>query len=108
MDYTAIKAWLGANEDLTVQYQVRLGIWTDWSRGSVLGQTLTLDRNDANLLTAFTASFVVFVGARVWGMASLVLHRYYSTPDRRDALHHQRQVVLRNTSSADSALVRRG
>ncbi|KAF3765644.1 hypothetical protein M406DRAFT_227270, partial [Cryphonectria parasitica EP155] len=82
---------------------VHLGLWTDWSRGRVLGQTLTLSRKDGNLLTAFTASFVVFVGARVWSMTSLFLHRYYSTPEDRDALHHQRQVLLRNTSSADDA-----
>lgn len=105
MDHPATQAWMGANQDVTIQYQIHLGIWTDWTRGPVLGQTLTLSRNNANLLIAFTASFVVFVGSRIWAIACLSLHRTYSTAEQRDALHHQRQVVLRNSSSSDSGLV---
>lgn len=105
MDHPDTQAWMGTNQDVTIQYQVHLGIWTDWTRGSILGQTLTLSRNNANLLIAFTASFVVFVGSRIWGIACLSLHRAYSTAEQRDALHHQRQVLLRNSSSSDSGLV---
>lgn len=36
------------------QYPVHLGIWTNWSRGGVMGSTLTLTQPDANLLIAFT------------------------------------------------------
>lgn len=105
MNHPATQAWMGSNKDVTIQYQIHLGIWTDWTRGPILGQTLTLSRNNANLLIAFTASFVVFVGSRIWAIACLSLHRAYSTAKQRDALHHQRQVVLRNSSSSDSGLV---
>lgn len=88
------------------QYQVYLGIWTDWTRGPILGQTLTLSRNNANLLIAFTASFIVFVGSRIWVILCLILHRSYSTAEQRDALHHQRQAILRNSSTSDGGLVR--
>lgn len=34
------------------------------------------------------------------------VHRLYSTPELRDALHHQRRVILRNSSSPQSGLWR--
>lgn len=108
MDHRAHPAWPNSNHDLSLQYNVYLGVWTDWSRGLVLGATLTLDRQQANLLIAFTASFVVFVGSRFWRIICLVLHQVYSTSNLRDALHHQRQVLLRNSGSSDSGLVSEG
>jgi hypothetical protein len=42
----------------STSYPVYLGTWINWSRGPVFGATLTLTRNDANLLIAFVAFFV--------------------------------------------------
>lgn len=88
-----------------------------------MGATLTLDRLYGNLLIAFTATFVGIVATATWRVTCLCFHRIYSTPDPRDALHHQRQasqcpqtivycgrnmllilmaLVLRNSSSAAS------
>lgn len=67
-----IPAWPEAKNDIALQYKVHLGLWTDWSRGQVMGLTLTLDRQQANLLIAFTASFVVFIGSRFWHIISKV------------------------------------
>ncbi|CAN8104865.1 unnamed protein product [Discula destructiva] len=105
MDHPVTQAWIAADQDVSIQYQIHLGLWTDWTRGRILGQTLTLSRNNANLLIAFTASFVVFVGSRLWSIACLFLHRSYSTPEQRDAFHRQRQVVLRNSTSSDAGLL---
>lgn len=69
-----------------------------------MGATLTLSRSDADLLIAFTAVFVGFVAARFWRFTCLALHRYYSAGKPRDAIHHQRQVILRNAASAESGL----
>lgn len=80
------------------------GIWTNWSRGPVLGLNLTTSKRNGNLLIAFTALFVTFVGSRLWRISCLALHRYYSTSAERSAIHHQRQVILRNSSAAESAL----
>lgn len=80
------------------------GIWTNWSRGTVLGPTLTTTKQYGNLLIAFTALFVAFVGSRLWRISCLVLHRCYSTAEDRGVIHHQRQVILRNSRSAESAL----
>ncbi|KAL1855676.1 hypothetical protein Daus18300_011057 [Diaporthe australafricana] len=87
-----------------VQYDVYLGAWTNWSRGRILGATLTLESRYGLLLLSFTATFVGFVASRFWRIITLILHRIYSTPEPRDALHHQRQVVLRNSLSSVSTL----
>lgn len=84
---------------------IYIGVWTNWSRGTILGPTLTVTKQYGNLLIAFTALFVTFVASRLWRICCLVLHRCYSTATDRSAIHHQRQVMLRNSSAAESALV---
>ncbi|KAK7953672.1 hypothetical protein PG996_014565 [Apiospora saccharicola] len=83
---------------------VTLGVWTNWSRGPTMGKTLTTTRENGNLLIAFTAFLVPFVATRLWRIVALVLHQFYSTSASRDAIHHQRQVILRNSGSAQSGL----
>lgn len=85
---------------LAEQYPVYCGVWTNWDRGSIMGSTLTLPRRDANKIIAFTAFFVALVSSRFWRLAAQIYHRCYSTQDPRDALHHQRQAILRNSVSA--------
>jgi hypothetical protein len=97
-------AWSTA--DTILPYKAYLGIWTNWSRGSVAGKTLTTTRQDGDLLIAFTAFFIAFVGSRFWRIASLVLHRSYSTTRPSSTIYHQRQVILRNTDSADAGLIK--
>ncbi|KAK3987992.1 hypothetical protein QBC44DRAFT_371494 [Cladorrhinum sp. PSN332] len=77
------------------------GIWVNWSRGPILGSTLTLTRGRGNLLIAFTAFFVAFISTRFWRVICFALHRYYSTPQARDGIYHQRQALLRNSSSPE-------
>ncbi|KAI0521637.1 hypothetical protein F5B22DRAFT_545558 [Xylaria bambusicola] len=80
-------------------YPVYTGFWTDWSRGKVLGSTLTLTREDANLLIAFVAFFLTVVTAQLWSIACFASHSFLSTQDPRDMLHHQRQAILRNNGA---------
>lgn len=91
---------LARPEALTEQYPVYCGFWTNWDRGSVMGSTLTLPRRDADQLVALTAFFVALVSSRFWRLTAQIYHRYYSTQDPRDGLHHQRQAILRNSVSA--------
>ena len=83
------------------KYPVYLGLWTNWSRGRVMGATLTLRQSDANLLIAFMAFFIALVASRFWRIICFVLHRLYSTPDAQDVVYHQRQAILRNSSSPE-------
>ncbi|KAI0437014.1 hypothetical protein F4803DRAFT_540305 [Xylaria telfairii] len=86
------------------QYPVYVGMWINWSRGRVLGSTLTISRRDADLLIAFTAFFVAFVTTRVWRIICYAFHRAYSTADPRDGIYHQRQTILRNSSSPEGGI----
>ncbi|KAI0551693.1 hypothetical protein F4679DRAFT_593131 [Xylaria curta] len=82
-----------------VSYPVYTGFWTDWSRGKVLGLTLTLTRGDANLLIAFVAFFLTVVTAQLWSIACFASHAFFSTQSPRDMLHHQRQAIIRNNGT---------
>ncbi|KAI1752533.1 hypothetical protein F4782DRAFT_120878 [Xylaria castorea] len=84
---------------------VYLGLWTNWSRGSVLGLIFTTTRQRGDLLIAFTAFFISFVATRLWKILCLALHRSYSTSEPCDTIHHQQQVILRNSSSPESGMV---
>jgi hypothetical protein len=85
--------------DISTAYPVYLGVWTNWSQGKVLGSTLTLRRSDGSLLIAFVALFTTIVGTQLWKILAFFLHRYFSTNRSQDALHHQRQIILRNSTS---------
>ncbi|KUJ15359.1 uncharacterized protein LY89DRAFT_719925 [Mollisia scopiformis] len=84
---------------------VYLGVWTNWSNGGLMGATLTTTRKLGDLLIAFTAFLIPYVASRFWRIFCLIVHRYYSTADHRDAVHHQRQIILRNSSSPEVGLV---
>lgn len=86
------------------QYPVHIGAWTNWSRGKVMGATLTLRRQDADLLIAFTAFFVAYIGTRFWRIICFAVHRTSSTARPQDAVYHQSQAILRNSSSPESGL----
>jgi len=90
-----------AEMDTESGYEVYLGQWTNWSRGPILGATLTMTRTNGNLLIAFLAFFVAVVAARFWRIVALILHFQFSTDTPGDALHHQRQAVLRNASNPE-------
>lgn len=82
-----------------------LGQWTNWSRGPIFGPTLTMTQENGKYLIAFLAFFVAFVAARFWRICCFFLHRFYSTKHPSAAPYHQRQAILRNSSSPESGLV---
>ena len=91
---------LGSSTDVPVY----TGIWTNWSRGYILGATLTLSHLDGALLTASLAIFITFVGTSFWRIASFALHQFLSTAAPKDGLYHQTQAALRN-SETGSAII---
>lgn len=70
-----------------------------------MGATLTTTREYGNLLIALTAFFIPYVATRFWRICCFFLHRFHSTAKPKGAIHHQRQVLLRNASSMESALI---
>lgn len=97
-------AWSSSSGDSSEQYPVYLGIWTNWSRGYILGGTLTLKRDQGDLLIAFIAFFIAFVATRFWRTICFALHRTYSKSEAEDAVYHQRQAILRNSAGAEDGL----
>ncbi|KAI0198859.1 hypothetical protein F4808DRAFT_462435 [Astrocystis sublimbata] len=78
---------------------IYVGIWTNWSHGRVLGSTLTVtDRNGA-LLVAFLALYVSFAGTMFWRLACFAFHYKLSSAEEQDGVYHQRQVILRNSTT---------
>ncbi|KAJ2991353.1 hypothetical protein NUW58_g2542 [Xylaria curta] len=95
---------MSAGSNLTTQYPVYVGTWTNWSRGQVLGATLTLHRREADLLIAFTAFFVAFVATRVWRIICFAIHRSCSKEHPQNVIYHQHQAVLRNSSTPEDGV----
>ncbi|KAI0390399.1 hypothetical protein F5Y17DRAFT_65954 [Xylariaceae sp. FL0594] len=87
---------------------VYLGSWTNWSRGRVLGATLTTTSRDGALLIAFLALYVSFAGTQFWRLTCFILHYRLSSSDPQDAVYHQRQVVLRNSPTGLAGILKFG
>ena len=76
------------------------GVWINWSRGSILGWTLTIDTAEAQLLTSFLAVFVTATGTQAWKILAFLLHQLRAAQTPGDGRHQQAQVILRNSGSA--------
>ena len=79
------------------------GLWTNWSQGYVRGATLTTTTTGGAILVAFLALFVQFTSSQLWGISRFIIHQVRVSNKSRDALYHQQQVVLRNSSPAAAA-----
>jgi hypothetical protein len=75
------------------------GAWIDWSKGRVQGATITLSRQSGGVLSVFIALYVAFAGTMFWKLCSYILHQLSSSQKEKNTVHHQRQVILRNTGN---------
>lgn len=82
---------------------VYTGPWINWSKGVTLGSTATLTQRSGSLLTAFLGIYVTFAGAACWRILSFLWHQHRSTKGLKTPLHHQQQVILRNSTTSGSA-----
>ncbi|KAF2134171.1 hypothetical protein P153DRAFT_381353 [Dothidotthia symphoricarpi CBS 119687] len=88
------------------QNPVYLGVWTNWSSGSLTGLTLTVTLQNGGLLIAFLALFVTFTGTCFWTIVSFAVHQIQSQQTPQNAIYHQRQAILRNSGTSAEALWR--
>lgn len=84
--------------------RVYTGVWINWSHGKFFGRTLTVKRQDGDLLIAFVALFVTVVGTSFWRISCFAIHYYYSSEAPQDGVYHQRQAILRNSANSASGL----
>lgn len=89
---------------LDVHGNVYIGIWTNWSKGKILGATLTTTQRNGALLIAVTALFITYISARLWRTLCFIIHNFRSSKSPQDGVFHQTQVTLRNSANASSAL----
>ncbi|KAF2184660.1 hypothetical protein K469DRAFT_739283 [Zopfia rhizophila CBS 207.26] len=78
------------SEPNSYTYAVHLGFWTNWSYGAIRGGTITLTRQHGGFLIAFLAIYIGMVGKSFWRLGCFTLHRYLSSGELQDGLHHQR------------------
>lgn len=97
--WTVGTALVNDSMSLPTNAHVYTGVWINWSRGRVLGSTLTLTQRSGSLLTAFLGIFVTTAGVSCWRIFSFYLHQRRVRLGLQDAVHHQEQVILRNGST---------
>ncbi|KAL8725056.1 MAG: hypothetical protein Q9166_007587 [cf. Caloplaca sp. 2 TL-2023] len=88
---------------LPAEFQIYTGTWINWSRGFVLGSTITLSQRNGSLLTAFLGIFVTVAGTACWRILSFLIHQHQAKHMLNDAVHHQQQVILRNSGTPGEA-----
>lgn len=84
---------------------VYYGIWINHAVGGVYASTLTLSSRNGAYLIAVLALFIRIVGSAMWSIMRLFLFRYYWTRVPTGGLDHQRQAILRNTTTEVSAIL---
>ncbi|KAH7176214.1 hypothetical protein EDB81DRAFT_621163, partial [Dactylonectria macrodidyma] len=84
-------------------HDIYTGFWIDWSRGPVVGATITLSLRSGLLLLSFIASFVTFVGTRLWCIFRFIIHQLLAKSSTNDGIYFQRQSILRNSNTPLSA-----
>ncbi|KAG4433183.1 hypothetical protein IFR05_011343 [Cadophora sp. M221] len=79
-------------------YKIATGRWENYSNKGWLAASLTLDVQTGAILIAATATFITIVGARFWTILSFCIHQIRASSLERDGIHHQHQVIYKNTS----------
>lgn len=85
---------------------VYVGLWTDYTRGSVLGAVITVPTSVSAVLIASLAIFVQIVGVCLWYLVRFALHQTRVTNQAVHPSTRQIQAILRNDDSATSTAVK--
>lgn len=90
---------------MTSQYNVYVGVWTDWSSNSIPFNTLTLPVVWGGFLVAFLAMYVRTAGRQLWNIIRFAAHQTSAARNRyeEEAPFLQQQAILRNTSTSMTA-----
>ena len=84
---------------MSIDTTVYLGVWTNWSKGTISGSTLTLPVRDGAILIALLALFIQISGTQSWSIICFIAHQMRTSKEAKDGLYHQQQATLRNNSS---------
>lgn len=80
------------------------GIWTDLSRGSTMGNTITTDTRTGNILVALMTVLCSLAAGHLWHLVTFAVHQYRANGRPSDALSRQQQVILRTFPTPSAVL----
>lgn len=80
-----------------------LGLWTDWSKGQILGATITVTATTGVILAAFIAIFVNLAVGNLWNLIAYAIHQMRATDSHCHPIRRQQQVILKNNTTALTA-----
>lgn len=83
---------------------VRHGVWTDSSRGSTMGNTITTDTRTGNILVALMTVLCSMGTAHLWHLITFVIHQCRANGRPSDALSRQQQAILRTYPTPSAVL----
>lgn len=75
---------------------IYIGPWTDHSRGSPYGQTITITSQHGDVLISVLSLYVAFVGGAFWSLIAVAIHQCSVGRGTTDELHEQYQIAYRN------------
>ncbi|KUI69927.1 hypothetical protein VM1G_05376 [Cytospora mali] len=78
---------------------IYIGLWTDWSKGKVLGATITVTAATGVILAAFIAIFVNLAVGNLWNMVAYAIHQTRTTDSQCHPMLRQQQVILKNNTT---------
>lgn len=85
---------------------IQTGLQIDYSKGLIIGVTLTYNSRQGSLLITATSIIVQITGTAVQALVAFWLHQHLTPADHtyQDKLEAQRSVVLRNSSAVSTIL----
>lgn len=83
---------------------VHHGIWTDVSRGSTMGNTITTDTRTGNIIVALMTVLCSMATAHLWHLITFAIHQYRADGESSDALYRQQQAILRTFPTPSAVL----
>lgn len=83
---------------------VYTGFWINWSKGPISGATITTNGQHGFYLVSFLTLFVRMAGGHLWSIICFTIHQIKSSFEPQDGLHHQHQLLLRNSQSHTSTV----
>lgn len=86
---------------------VKIGLWTNWSHGYVLGQILTVNARTGTLLIALLTILSSIATAQLWTLLTFLCHQSRANGEPADGLFWQHQALLR-TLPSPTALIADG
>lgn len=81
---------------------VYIGLWHDYSVGSVLRETITIQTGYGDYLISALAFFVTLVGGAFWHLVALIIHQMNASKLNPDPLAIEHQLAYRTSDSPSS------